>query len=316
MRILVTGGAGFIGSTVVDALIAHSHDVYVIDDLSSGKLSNLESARREAGGDHGVTFHRYDIASEAIGDLLQQVKPAVVVHMAAQPSVPASVADPVYDAQVNVVGLLRILDACVAADTEKFVFAASGGTIYGPQDDLPVKETAIGRPISPYGITKRAAEDYLRFYRSEYDLDFMSLALANVYGPRQDPHGEAGVVAIFAEKLVRGEVPMIHGTGEQTRDFIFVDDVADAFVKACTKGSGETCNISTGIETTINELFLIMAERAGFDGDANRGPERQGDVFRNALDPAKASDVLGWKPWTTLDDGLAKTVDWFSARAT
>jgi UDP-glucose 4-epimerase len=309
MRVLVTGGAGFIGSHIVDGMIASGHDTYVVDDLSSGKVSNLDDARRE----RGATFHRYDVASEAVGDLFEQVQPEVVVHMAAQPSVPASVADPVYDAQVNIIGLIRILDACVASNTRKVVFAASGGTIYGPQDVLPVKETATGRPASPYGITKRAGEDYLRYYRSEYGLDFMSLALANVYGPRQDPHGESGVVAIFARKLLRGEAPTIFGTGEQTRDYVYVEDVAHAFVRACEHGSGETVNISTGIETTLNELYLMIAEAAGHDGDANRADARPGDIFRSALDPRKAAKVLDWAPWTSLDEGVRKTVDWFRA---
>jgi UDP-glucose 4-epimerase len=313
MKVLVTGGAGFIGSTIVDALLAHEHQVYVVDDNSTGKLANLEEARRQSGPGH-VVFHRYDIASEAIGDLFEQVQPEVVLHLAAQASVPASVADPVYDAQVNIIGMLRILDASVAAGTRKVVFSSSGGTIYGPQEELPVKETAVGRPISPYGITKRSAEDYLRFYRSEYGLDFMSLALANVYGPRQDPHGEAGVVAIFANKLIAGTAPTIDGTGEQTRDFVFVQDVAHAFVLACEQGSGETANVATGIETTINELYLIMAEAAGFDGEPARGPGRQGDVFRSALDPSKANEILGWKPWTTLDDGLPQTIEWFKGQ--
>lgn len=311
MRALVTGGAGFIGSTVVDALIAHGHEVYVVDDLSAGQLSNLEDARREG----GVKFHRYDIVSEAVGDLLQQARPEVVLHLAAQASVPASVADPAFDAQVNVIGLLRLLDACVAAEVRKVVFASSGGTIYGPQDKLPVKETTVGRPASPYGITKRAAEDYLRFYRSEFGLDFTSLALANVYGPRQDPHGEAGVIAIFAAKLIGGQTPTIDGTGEQTRDFVFVDDVAHAFVRACDAASGETVNISTGVETSINSLYDQMAKLASFPHPANRGPARQGDVLRNALDPSKASRALDWRPWTTLEDGLQRTIAWFRPRA-
>ncbi len=307
MKALVTGGSGFIGSTLVDALLAHSNEVYVVDDLSTGKLPNLDDARREG----GVKFHRYDIASEAVGDLLQQTRPDIVYHLAAQSSVPASIADPVHDAQVNVIGLLRLLDACVASDVRKFVFSSSGGTIYGPQDHLPVDETAVGRPMSPYGITKRAAEDYLRVYRDEFGLDFTSLALANVYGPRQDPNGEAGVIAIFANKLASGEQSTIDGSGEQTRDFVFVEDVAHAFVKAAELGSGETINIATGIETTINELYDLMAKSASFPHPAHRGPARQGDVLRNALDNAKAAKILDWKPWTPLSEGLAKTIGWF-----
>jgi UDP-glucose 4-epimerase len=312
MKALVTGGSGFIGSTLVDALLAHGFEVYVVDDLSTGKLPNLDEARREG----GVKFHRYDIGSEAVGDLLQQTRPDIVYHLAAQASVPASVADPAHDAQVNVLGLLRLLDASVAAEVSKFVFASSGGTIYGPQDKLPVKETAVGRPMSPYGISKRAAEDYLRVYNTEFGLDFTSLALANVYGPRQDPHGEAGVIAIFANKLVRGEQPTIDGTGEQTRDFVFVEDVAHAFVRAAEAGSGETINIATGVETSINQLYDTMAKAARFPHPAHRGPARQGDVMRNALDNTKAGKVLDWRPWTELPEGLTKTISWFRKSAT
>ncbi len=311
MRTLVTGGAGFIGSTVVDALLSHGHEVYVVDDLSQGRLPNLDDARRE----RGVKFHRYDIASEAIGDLLQQARPDVVLHLAAQASVPASVADPIFDAQVNVIGLLRVLDACVAAEVKKIVFASSGGTIYGTQKTIPIKETAHGRPLSPYGITKRSGEDYLRFYESEFGLDFTSLALANVYGPRQDPLGEGAVVSRFALKLVAEQAPTIDGTGEQTRDLVFVEDVAHAFVKALDAGSGETINISTGVETSINKLYELMADITGFAGDPKRGPARPGDVVRNALDPAKAARLLEWQPWTPLRDGLEQTLAWFRASA-
>lgn len=311
MRSLVTGGAGFIGSHLVDALIAHGHEVYVVDDLSAGGLPNLDDARREG----NLKFHRYDIGSEAVGDLLQQVKPEVVFHLAAQSSVPASVADPVNDAQTNVIGLLRLLDASVAADVRKFVFSSSGGTIYGTQDELPVPETAVGRPVSPYGITKRAGEDYLRFYADENGLEFTSLALANVYGPRQNPFGEAGVIAIFAAKLAAGEIPTIYGSGDQTRDFVYVEDVAHAFVRALDAGSGETINISTGIETSINEIYEVMADVAGVEQPAKRGPARTGDVYRNSLDPSKAAEVLDWKPWTPLHSGIERTFAWFRAAA-
>jgi UDP-glucose 4-epimerase len=310
MRTLVTGGAGFIGSAVVDSLAANGHDVYVVDDLSSGRLANFEEARRQG----ETKFHRFDIRDERLGELFEQVRPEVVCSLAAQPSVPASVADPVHDADVNVLGLLRLLDACVATGVRKIVHASSGGTIYGPQKKLPVRETARGRPISPYGISKHAGEDYLRFYASEHGLEFTSLALANVYGPRQDPHGESGVVAIFATKLVRGQAPRIDGSGDQTRDFVFVDDVAHAFVRACEAGSGETVNIGTGVETSINELYRLMAAAAGFTEAAIYGPARPGDVLHSALDPSKAAKVLGWKSWTTLPEGLRRTIDWFAAR--
>ncbi|HYZ92773.1 MAG TPA: NAD-dependent epimerase/dehydratase family protein [Actinomycetota bacterium] len=311
MRTLVTGGAGFVGSAVVEALNAQGHEVYVVDDLSTGKLSNLADARKRG----HVQFHRFDIRSDRIAELFEQVKPEVVLNLAAQASVPRSVADPIHDAEVNTLGLLRVLDACVKADVRKVVHASSGGTIYGAQRKYPIRETAKGRPESPYGIAKRAGEDYLRFYKDKHGLDFTSLAPANIYGPRQDPHGEACVVAIFALKLVRGEQPTIYGTGEQTRDFVYVVDAADAFVKACDAASGETVNVGTGIETSINDLYERMADAAGFTGEPLRGPARAGDLKRNALDPAKAVDVLGWKPWTSLAEGLRSTVGWFQRNA-
>jgi UDP-glucose 4-epimerase len=308
MRALVTGGAGFIGSTICDLLIAHGHEVFVVDDLSTGSLSNLEDARRDA----RIKFHRFDIGTEGFGDLVPQVKPEVVLHLAAQASVPKSVADPLLDADVNIMGLLRVLDACVASEVRKIVFASSGGTIYGAQKKFPVKEEAVGRPLSPYGITKKAAEDYLRFYEAEYKLEFTSLALANVYGPRQDPHGEGAVVSRFALRLIEGRAPRIDGTGEQTRDFIFVDDVANAFIRAVDAGSGETINIATGAETTINELYRTMAHAARFTGEPEYGPARPGDVVRSCLDPSKAERVLEWKAWTPLDEGIERTLAWFS----
>jgi UDP-glucose 4-epimerase len=311
MKALVTGGAGFIGSTVVDLLIAHGHEVLAVDDLSTGSLANLSEARREG----GIRFHRFDVRSGAVRDLIANAKPDVVLHLAAQPSVPASVADPVRDAEVNMIGLINVLEACVAASVPKVVFAASGGTIYGVQQEFPVREDAPQGPLtSPYGISKRAAEHYLRYYQAQHGLDFMSLALANVYGPRQDPNGESGVVAIFAEKVLSGVAPTIHGEGNDTRDYVFVDDVAHAFVLASERGSGETVNIGTGIETTTNDLFGIVAEAAGSTVDAVHGPPRAGDVPRSALDPSKAAEVIGWTPWTSVADGLRRTVRWFAAR--
>lgn len=309
MKVLVTGGAGFVGSAVVSALAAHGNEVYVVDDLSSGKLPNLDEVRRTG----PMTFHRFDICSEQVDQLFDQVRPEVVCHLAAQPGVPASVADPIHDARVNVIGLLRVLGACVRSGTRKIVHASSGGTIYGTQRKLPITERATGRPESPYGITKRSGEDYLRFFDKEHGLEFTSLALANVYGPKQDAHGESGVVAIFATRLAAGRQPRIDGTGDQTRDFVYVDDVADAFVKATEKGSGQTINIGTGVETSINEIYRLLADAAGVAHEPERGPARPGDLLRNALDPSKADKMLGWRPWTPLAEGLRATFEWFAS---
>lgn len=307
MRALVTGGAGFIGSAVVDLLVSQGHEVYAVDDLSSGKLGNLAAAREKG----RIHFHRFDLRTPGMREILSHARPEVVFHLAAQPAVPASVVDPTFDAQVNILGLLNLLEGCVASEVRKIVFASSGGTIYGPQDRFPVKETAHGSPMSPYGITKRASEDYLRFYRSHHGLDFTSLALANVYGPRQDPHGEAGVVAIFARRLVQDEPCTIFGTGDITRDFVYVDDVAAAFDIAADRGSGETVNIGTGVETSIAELYRMMADSAGVSREPEYGPERPGDIPRSALDPSKAAKVLHWFPEYTLEEGVKETLGWF-----
>jgi len=307
MRTLVTGGGGFIGSHLVDALLAEGHEVYVLDDLSKGKLSNLDDARRKA----RVKFHRFDLRSDGVAEIFAQAEPEVVFHLAAQASVPVSVHDPLKDATINVIGLLRVLDACVHAGVRKVVYTGSGGAMYGRQKTLPIKETASGRPESPYGITKRVGEDYLRFFSSEHHLDFTSLALANVYGPRQDASGESSVIAIFASLMVRGSPPTINGSGEDTRDYVYVEDVAEAFVRAANSGSGQTINIGTGKETSVNELYAVMKQASGYEGDANYGPPRPGDVPRNALDVSKAARLLDWKPVTPLKDGLKRTIEWF-----
>ncbi len=307
MRTLVTGGGGFIGSHLVDVLLAEGHDVYVVDDLSKGKLSNLDDARRKG----RIKFHRFDIRSDGVAEIFAQAEPEVVFNLAAQASVPASVADPLKDAMINVIGLLRVLDACVHAGVRKIVQTGSGGAMYGRQKTLPVKETASGRPESPYGITKRVAEDYLRFFAEEHHLDFTSLALANVYGPRQDASGESSVVAIFSTLMARGTPPTINGTGEDTRDYVYVEDVADAFVRAANSGSGQTINVGTGKETSVNELYSIMKAASGYTGDANYGPPRPGDVPRSAIDPSKALRLLDWKPVTPLKEGLKRTIEWF-----
>jgi UDP-glucose 4-epimerase len=314
MRALVTGGAGFIGSTLVDRLLAEGHSVDVIDDLSTGSLSNLAAAR--AAADNEFTFHRLDIRSPEVVDLVARRSPEVVFHLAAQADVRVSVTDPVFDADVNLIGTLRIMEGARAANSSRVVFAASGGTLYGEPEvsELPLKESLPQHPLSPYGVSKKAALDYLLAYRSLHSLEFAALALANVYGPRQDPHGEAGVVAIFAERLLRGQPVTIFGDGEQTRDFVYVDDVVDGFVRAATKGGGLVCNIGTGRETTVNTLFREMARQAGVDPEPDFQPLRAGELARNCLDPTRAGIQLGWSSWTELSEGTAATIEFVRTR--
>jgi UDP-glucose 4-epimerase len=216
--------------------------------------------------------------------------------------------DPVRDAAINVMGLLNLMECCVKTGVRKVVYAASGGTLYGEARKLPVKETASGRPVSPYGISKKVGIDYLSFYERQHGIAFTALALANVYGPRQDPHGEAGVVAIFASKMLAGRAPTIHGDGNQTRDYVFVDDVVHAFALSAERGDGRLVNIGTGLETSVNGLYRMLAEITRFTGEPPHGPARPGDLRRNALDISIANDVLDWRPWTHLQDGLGETV--------
>ena len=312
VRALVTGGAGFIGSNLVDRLLAEGHSVDVIDDLSSGSLGNLGDAR--SAGD--FAFHHADIRSADVSDLIARRQPEVVFHLAAQADVRVSVERPAFDAETNVIGTLNVLEGCRRAGAARIVFASSGGTIYGDPApaDLPVKESHPQRPVSPYGVAKKAAGDYLHAYRELHSLEFVALALANVYGPRQDPHGEAGVVAIFAAKLLAGEQCTIYGDGNQTRDFVYVDDVVDAFARAATKGSGLLVNIGSGVETSVNELYATMADAIDSRTRALHAPARTGELARSALDPGRAAIHLGWKPWTPLGEGVAAVMRWCRER--
>jgi len=314
VRTLVTGGAGFIGSTLVDRLLAEGHTVDVIDDLSTGSLANLSGARASAGGQLAV--HQMDVRSAEVVELMARRRPEIVFHLAAQADVRVSVAEPVFDAEVNILGTLRVLEGARAARADRVVFAASGGTLYGEPEvsELPLKESLPQRPLSPYGVSKKSAIDYLVAYRELHSLEFAALALANVYGPRQDPHGEAGVVAIFAERLVTGRPITIFGDGEQTRDFVYVDDVVDAFVRGATKGGGLLCNIGTGRETSVNELFREMAAQAGVEAAATNQPLRPGELQRSALDPTRAGIQLGWSSWTDLGTGTAAVLDFVRQR--
>jgi UDP-glucose 4-epimerase len=308
VRVLVTGGAGFIGSTLVDRLLAEGHAVDVVDDLSTGSLTNLGEAR--AAKDADFTFHRIDIRTPEVTELIERRRPEVVFHLAAQMDVRVSVARPVFDAEVNIVGSLHVLEGARRAGTRKVVFASSGGTIYGDPDpeELPVRETRPQQPLSPYGVAKKAVGDYLVAYRELHDLEFTALALANVYGPRQDPHGEAGVVAIFGQRLLAGERCTLYGDGSSTRDYVFVDDVVDAFARSIDAGDGLLLNVGTGVETPLRRLYDTIAAAVASTEEPAYAPERPGELRRSCLDPGRAAIHLGWRPWTTLTDGIEATV--------
>jgi UDP-glucose 4-epimerase len=257
-----------------------------------------------------LTFHQLDVRSADLVGLMERRKPDVVFHLAAQADVRVSVADPVFDAEVNIIGSLRALEGARVSGARKVVFASSGGTIYGGADQLPIKESAPQHPVSPYGVAKKSVGDYLFAYREVHGLEYTALALSNVYGPRQDQHGEAGVVAIFAGRLLRGEPCLIFGDGKQTRDFVYVDDVVDAFSRAATRGSGLLCNIGSGTETSVNDLYAAMAAGAGVAQPPMYAPARPGELERNCLDPSRAAIHLGWKPWTTVAVGTAAVIAW------
>ena len=310
MRVLVTGGAGFIGSNLTDRLLAEGHEVTVVDDLSTGKLHNLHEARRNP--DLPLSFQRVDITSNALERVVAKAAPEIVLHLAAQIDVRRSVEDPVRDAMVNIIGTVNLLEASRRHGVRKVVLTTSGGCIYGEPkpEDLPISEEYPGHPESPYGASKRGVEEYLYTYEALYGMRWTSLALANVFGRRQDPLGEAGVVSIFGGRMLAGEPVTIFGDGEQTRDFVFVDDVVHAFVLAMERGDGHRFNIGTGEQTSVNQLFREMAELTGYDQHPSYGAERNGELRAIALDTRLAAAELGWKPWTTLREGLSETVAW------
>ena len=313
MRAVVTGGAGFIGSAVVDRLVAQGSDVLIIDDLSGGSEANLEEAYRSGPGTVHLTVA--DIGEVGTTEVVAAHRPDVVFHLAAQVNVNSSVDDPVADAHTNIIGLLRVLNGAQLAGTRKFVFTSSGA-IYGEVDPelLPLQEDTTRRPLSPYGVAKLAGVFYLEAYEALHGLAGTTLALANVYGPRQDPHGEAGVVAIFAERLLSGQPCTIYGDGEQTRDFVYVGDVAEAFLAAAERANGQLLNIGTGVETSVNHLYNSMAAAAGGPVEPVRGSERLGELRRSALSSTRAATELGWRFTTSLEEGLSTTLDWFANR--
>jgi len=304
MKILVTGGAGFIGSHVADALVGAGHEIHVIDDLSAGKIDNVS-------GD--VTFHQYDIRSPEASRLFDEHRYEALVHLAAQMDVRRSVADPRFDADVNVGGILNLMEAGRKTGLKKVVFSSTGGAIYGEPEYVPQDEGHPVQPISPYGITKLTTEKYLYFYQQAYGIDFVALRYGNVYGPRQNPHGEAGVIAIFIKRLVSGDPVMIYGDGEQTRDYVFVEDVARANMAALDHEGSGTFNIGTAVETTVNELFAVIRDRIAPSTPGSYAPARVGEQMRSVLDYGLAERVLGWSPEVGIHEGLLRTVDWFSA---
>jgi UDP-glucose 4-epimerase len=309
LKALVTGGAGFIGSNLVDRLLAEGHHVEVVDDLSSGSLANLADARRSPNG--RLTIHQLDIRSPALADLMMRCRPEVVYHLAA----PAADVDAVTGSMVSVAGSVQVLEGARRSGAQKVVFA-SDAAIYGDPDpgDLPLRESQPQRPVTLAGVAKKAVADYLFAYRELYSLEFTALALAHVYGPRQ-PVGEDGpVVATFSERLAAGEACTIHGTGGSTRDFVYVDDVVDALARAAERGGGLLINVGTGRETAIRDLYRAMAAHAGVEHPPVRGPGRPGEVRRLSLDPGRASIHLGWKPWTSLAEGTAALLDWRRSR--
>ncbi|MDQ3876828.1 MAG: GDP-mannose 4,6-dehydratase [Actinomycetota bacterium] len=321
MRVMVTGAAGFIGSHLVDRLLAEGEEVLGVDNLSSGALANLSDARRSATGK--FNFHRVDVTSNAVVDLIARTKPEVIMHLAAQVDVRKSVKDPINDAMINVVGTLNVLQAAATSGARKVVFTSSGGCIYGEPDEsrLPVTEDQVfwpdSMPESPYGVSKKVVLDYLRYFRAVQGLEYTALALSNVYGPRQEPASEVGlegqVVAIFSRKMLAGRPCTIYGDGSQTRDFVYVDDVVSAFVAARDAGEGELINVGSGSELSVNDLFARLKELTGSRYDPIYAAARPGELQRIVVDASKAGEVLGWKPQTGLDEGLKQTVAYFKA---
>jgi len=302
LRILLTGGAGFIGSHVADAFLRAGHEVTIIDNLSTGRRELAPS---------GARLIEVDLTDPGLGDVVERVRPDVIDHHAAHADVRESVADPIHDARVNLLGTIGLLHAAVRAHVRKVIFISSGGAGYGEPASIPCDENHPLRPMSPYGASKAAGEAYVAAFSRFSDLDYTVLRYPNVYGPRQHPYTEEGqVVPLFARLMLQGRQPTIFGDGEQARDFVYVGDVADANVLALDRGERETVNIGTGEGLTVNELFGRLKALVAYPGDAAYAPARPGEVYRIALDPARARQVLGWEPRMALDDGLRATVDW------
>ena len=302
MKVLVTGGAGFVGSHVSDLLIDSGHNIVIVDDLSNGKKENINPK---------ATFYHVSILDNRMADIFKEEKIEAVIHHAAQISVRNSVKDPLKDMEVNIRGSLLLLELCVKYHTRKFIFASTGGALYGEQDYFPADESHLTRPLSPYAITKLSVEKYLFFYHHTHYLPYISLRYANVYGPRQDPLGEAGVVAIFTQQMFRGKQPIINGEGTQTRDFVYVYDVARANLSALEHEVLGEINIATGVETSVNQLFQELKKLTASPAAEHHGPPMPGEQLRSVLSFDKAKKVLGWEPSILLSQGLKNTVRYF-----
>lgn len=302
MKILVTGGAGFIGSHIADALLAEGHEVHILDNLSTGKRSNIPE---------GASFHEKDLNDADISELLTEQRFEVIIHHAAQLDVRVSVDNPVFDAEVNIVGTLRLLQGGLEAGLKKFIFASSGGTVYGEQEFFPATEAHSTFPISPYGVAKLTVEKYLHYYHKIHGLDYVSLRYANIYGPRQSAKGEAGVVAIFADRMMTGLQPLINGDGRQTRDYVMVEDVVQANVKALHYAGVGCFNIGTGVETDVVEIFDAINDFTGGKFTHKFGPAKAGEQQRSVLSYAYIEQEMGWKPKYDFRSGMHKTLEWF-----
>ena len=304
MKVLVTGGAGFIGSHIAETYIAAGHTVSVVDDLSAGKREYVPA---------GAAFYQMDIRNPELGRVFEAERPEVVNHQAAQVSVPRSIADPMENTSVNVAGLVNVLEQARRQQVRKVVFASSCA-VYGDPEQLPIREEHPILPLSPYGQSKWTGEHYLQLYRQMYGLEFTALRYANVYGPRQDPFGEAGVITIFVERMLADKSVTIYDDGEQTRDFIFVGDVAVANLRALDRGDAGVYNVSTGHAVTINRLYQMLSELAGYHHDPQHAPPRPGDIRHSVLEPARAMRDLDWQPATPFEQGLAQTIRFFKGR--
>ena len=299
MRVLVTGGAGFIGSHVVDTLLNQRYEVVVVDDLSTGRKSNLNPV---------VPLYEIDIRSESVGAVFEEVRPQAVIHLASQVSVSSSVRDPIRDADINIRGTVKLLELCQEYGVDRLVYSSTGGALYGEPTQLPCPETYQISPLSPYGASKYAAEGHIELFGRLYEQEYAILRFANVYGPRQDPNGEAGVVAIFAKRMINGEKVVIFGDGSQERDFIYVGDIAKATVEALDCGTGFASNLGSGVGTSVQELFNRLRDVIGYIGKPEYLDERPGDVFKIYLDTSRARKKLKWAPEVSLEEGLLLTV--------